>query len=72
MGQLKKGVDEFPLIENGKPSSRKISHKKRKKKGIARLEKADLNLNQNLSKQDLKESLFLFFSFFSPGRILGK
>ena len=55
MGELKKGSDEPPLTENGKPWSRKISCKKRKKKGIARVEKADLNLNQNLSKQDLKE-----------------
>jgi len=66
MGEPWKRIDRSPLMENGKPWSCKISHKKRKKKVIERLEKADLDLNSDLSKQDLKESLFLlFFLFFS-------
>lgn len=61
MGELKKGTDESPLMENGKPWSHKISCKKGSKKEIASLEKADLNLNQNWREQDLKESFFPSF-----------
>lgn len=59
----------LPLRKIESPDLIQFLAKKGKRRGIARLEKADLNMNQNLSKQNLKESLFLFpflFFFLSP------